>query len=443
MKLTIILPAIGKEEGKKYMRTWKLEPLIAPILSALTPPEVDREFFDDRIELINYDTATDLVAISIETYNARRGYKIAEKFRERGVPVVIGGIHATLMPEEAINFADSVVIGNADGVWLDVIKDAKSNKLKKFYYGTKYASKVEPDREILSGKRYLPIKLVETGKGCIFKCKFCTTASLYTGGYHVRAIDKIIEDIVYTNSRYILFADENIASNLKWFKTLLRELKGCNIRWFGQGSLTMARDPEFLKLIYDSGGRLILVGFESLNPRSLKVMNKQWITKIGNLDELVKRIHDAGINIYASFIFGLADDDEETFKYTLEFALKHSFFYAAFNHFQPYPGTPIYNDLLQSGRLLSPKWWLEEYRYGEVNFVPKKITPEQLYILCQSIRKEYFRYSNVLKRLKETVKRNHELEFIANYILLNVNQYYEIERRNSIRLASYLDELPK
>ena len=174
MRLTIIHPCVGRKPGQKYIRTWQMEPLPAATVAGLTPRDVDVKFYDDRMELIPFDVKTDLVAISVETYTARRAYQLASEYRKRGVPVVMGGFHASLCPDEVARYAEAVVTGEAEQLWPRVIDDARHGRLEKFYRaeGRTPLAGLKPDRSIFRGKRYLPIGLVEAGRGCHFKCEF-------------------------------------------------------------------------------------------------------------------------------------------------------------------------------------------------------------------------------------------------------------------------------
>ncbi len=224
MKLTFILPAIGKKQGQKYIGTWKMEPLTIAVLQSITPEDVETEFFDDRIELIDYSTKTDLVVITVETYTAKRSYHIAEEFIKRGIPVVMGGYHVTLIPEEAEKYANSIIIGNAENVWIDMIEDFRKNQLKRVYQGGVAFTDIPPDKSIFKGKKYLPISLVETGRGCCHSCEFCSISSYYKCTYFKRSIESIITDIQNSTNKYHFFVDDNLIADTENAKELFRAI---------------------------------------------------------------------------------------------------------------------------------------------------------------------------------------------------------------------------
>jgi len=182
MRLTLIHPCIGRRRGDRgYIRTWQMESLPAATLAGLTPREVEVRFYDDRMETIPFDEPTDLVAMSVETYTAKRSYQIASEYRRRAVPVVMGGFHPSLCPGEVAHHAEAVVIGEAENLWPQVLDDARHGRLEKFYRATARPALVglRPDRSIFRGKRYLPIGLVEAGRGCHFKCDFCAVQTVF------------------------------------------------------------------------------------------------------------------------------------------------------------------------------------------------------------------------------------------------------------------------
>ena len=445
MKITFILPAIGKIPGKKYIKSWQvMEPLPIMTMKALTPPQFETEFFDDRIELIDYNTKTDLVAISCETYTARRSYLIAEKFQARGIPVVMGGYHPTLMPEEVAEHADAILIGNAERVWPTLLEDVRTKTLKKVYQGTPGFSDALPDRSILAGKKYSGIGLVETGRGCSFNCDFCAITSYYSRCYIPRDIPQVVADVQRSGRKMFFFVDDNVVAQQNYAIELCKALAPLKIKWSGQGSLTMARNPELLKWMKKSGCDVILIGFESLDEANLRQMKKTWMLNLGDRDELVQRIHDAGISIYSTFVFGHDNDTPDTFQQALDFSIKHGFFYAAFNHITPFPATPLYEQLKAANRLLTEKWWLDSnYRYGTLPFHPKKMTYEEVTEHCAQARRDFYKYSSIFKRLGSLLTRNWSPLLAYIFFHSNALVQEEIDIRLKLPMGLNLDELPK
>jgi radical SAM superfamily enzyme YgiQ (UPF0313 family) len=445
VKVTFVVPAIGKKPGEGYIGTWKMQPLPIATLQALTPRDVETELFDDRIELIDYDTPTDLVAIPTETYTARRAYDIAARFRERGVPVVVGGYHATLAPEEASQHADAIVTGNAEQLWGGLLEDVRAGHLKARYDGGTNPTGVGtlPDRRIFEGKKYLPVGLVETGRGCGYSCEFCAIAGYYNARYHPRSIDAIIADVEASTQKMFFFVDDNLVADPAHVRELCRRLKPLNILWAAQGTLTMAKDPGLLADMKAAGCELILIGFESVDPDTLAAMGKRWSSALGEREELVKRIHDAGIGIYATFVFGYDGDTRDTFARTLDFARGSAFHSAAFNHLLPFPGTRLYKRFQREGRLLSPTWWLDkDYRYGQLAFRPANFEPEEMAELCLGARQEFAAPLVAGKRTIAALRRG-RLKAFPIFWAMNSWLGREVNDKFDVPLAQHLDELPK
>lgn len=446
MKITFILPAIGKKSGQTYLRSWLMEPLTIAVLNSMIPDTYEREFFDDRIENINYETETDIVFITVETYTAKRAYYIAEQFRQRGKKVIMGGYHVTLCPEEAIEYADSIMVGNADGIISEVLSDIESETLRARYDGGACIMYKMPDRSIYADKmkKYLPVSLVETGRGCYHNCEFCSIAGYYHQRYLHREVADIIAEIKACKHKIFFFVDDSIFSDKAFARELFTELKKLNVIWTTQITLDIARDDETLRLMKESGCEMVLIGFESIESDNLKQMNKGWTEKLGERDALIQKIHDVGISIYASFVFGFDSDNEDTFKATLAFCERHQFFVVAFNHLLIFPSTRTYASFKADNRLISEKWWLQSgYTFGTITFTPKQLTPESLRTFCKQYKKEFFRFGSIFKRGRTMFKRTHKLMINLAYWFINILFHFEVDKRSGIPIGENLEEKKK
>ncbi|MCB0856345.1 MAG: radical SAM protein, partial [Bacteroidetes bacterium] len=271
-----------------------MEPLPPAYIAALTPDDVEIAFFDDRLEVIPYDEPTDLVAISIETYTAKRAYQIATEYRRRNIPVVMGGFRATLLPEEVMEYAEAVVVGEAELLWPQLVEDFRQGKMKRLYKQETRPdiSHVMPDRSIFKGKKYLRIRLIEASRGCVFKCNFCAITSYFDATQTRRCPESIVEEIRQINDPKALyfFVDDNSVSNPKEAKKLYEALKPPKIRWVTQATITMTYDEDLLKTMKESGCQAVLIGFESLNEKNLASMNKKFNYQRGGFERALKKL---------------------------------------------------------------------------------------------------------------------------------------------------------
>jgi radical SAM superfamily enzyme YgiQ (UPF0313 family) len=439
MRLTLIHPCIGRKQGQRYLRSWEMEPLPPATIAGLTPAGVEIRFYDDRMERIPYDEPTDLVALSVETYTARRSYQIASEYRRRGVPVVMGGFHPTLCPDEVSHYAESVVVGEAEETWPRLIDDFRHGRLEPVYRAASRPSLrgIRPDRSIFHGKRYLPIGLVEAGRGCHFRCEFCAVQSVFKNTQTRRPLDDVIAEVssVRGNRRLFFFVDDNITSNLAEAKNFFRALAPLNIRWVSQSSINAAHDEEFLDLLVRSGCQGVLIGFESLNPVALAAMNKSFNTMRGGYEAALANLRRFGLRLYATFIFGYDADTPESFSSAVEFAKDHRFYIAAFNHLTPFPGTPLYARLESQRRLLYDAWWLDpRYRYNAVPFQPATMSPDALARHCLEARRTFYAWPSIVRRGFDAVNRADSFMF-RNFFPINSMLRVDTNRRDGFPLG--------
>ena len=436
MRLVLVHPAIGHRSGEDYIRTWQMEPLPIAALAGLTPPDVELAFYDDRMEAIDFDAPADAVAIPVETYTAARAYQIASEYRRRGVPVVMGGFHATLVPEEVSRYAESVVTGEAEGVWARVVDDLRHGTLQRRYHGEQRPlCESRVDRRLFAGKRYLPIGLVETGRGCRFPCEFCAIQSFFARTYRARPVEDVIAELrqLKSEKQVFFFVDDNFAGEIQARRPLLHELAKLGVRWITQMSINAAHDEQFLAELREAGCRGVLIGFESLDEANLRIMRKRFNSMRGGFRQALANLRRHRIFVYGTFIFGYEHDRPESFEEAVEFATEEAMYIAAFNHLTPFPGTPLYRRLEAERRLRFEAWWLDpEYRYNELPFVPRSLTPAQVTQGCVAARRRFYAWRSIVMR---SMHHWRDAFVFRNFFLVNAMHRREISMRNGYPLG--------
>lgn len=406
MRLILISPAICSDrlQNLKEKRERALFPrhnLMA--IAALTPDNWDVSIVDERVDEIDFEKSVDLVGITVITAMAPRSYEISDRFRAQGVRVVLGGIHPTVLPNEAIVHADAVVIGEAENVWPILLQDFVNGKLKKVYKSqakTDLASLPLPRRDLINKSAYQRPDIIETSRGCPFNCEYCSITMFFGGQYRFRPIKDVVREIETLTDDLLIFVDDNIVGNCKRAKELFKTLIPLKIRWVSQCSITIYSDPELLKLAAKSGCSNLIFGFDSL--ARTKFGSKRNVD-IEKYEEAIKIVHDHEIRVTGNFIFGFDEDDESIFERTVQFIDKNKVDYPAFWILTPYPGTEIFERLTKENRIIGKDW--SKYDGAHPVFRPRLMTEERLEEGFWCAYKEVSSFSSIFKRLFYSPKK--------------------------------------
>lgn len=424
MRITLIRPRFA--EG--YQTPARLEPLALGILAALTPVHHTLQVVDERVEVLDLNAPTDLVAFTVCTFSARRAYELAAAYQKRGVPVVMGGYHPTLVPDEVAEHADAVVVGDAEITWPQLLADAAAGALQPRYVSEPGpAEAVPPDRRVFQGKGYLPIRLVQFGRGCPKTCEFCSIRAFYGGRFRHRSLEAVLQEL--KGARRVFFVDDNLLANRAALKALLEAIRPLDLRWSSQMDLGLADDPELLELARRSGCESLTIGFESLSAGNLRQMGKAW-NCVPTYGARLARLRAAGIMVYGTFLFGYDEDTPGVFAETLAFAQAQQLFLANFNPLHPFPGTPLYTRLSQEGRLVYDRWWLEPgYRWHEALVRPRGMDADTLTRGCRWARERFHGWPSVLRRLGNRANIHH----LPAYLAANAVSWLDIRAKSRLR----------
>ena len=397
MKLELIAPATQENNGKQ--KKTLCPPLGLAMVAALTPPEVEVSLTDENVTFIDFQKEIDLVGITTSTLTAQRAYGIADTFRAKGVKVVLGGIHPSMLPEEASQHADAVVVGEAEGIWPNLLEDFKANNLQRVYRQPERPSLLSlpiPRRDLFAEGAYLVRQTISTTRGCPYSCSFCSVTSFFGHTYRYRPVEEILKEIETFNKRkLIVFVDDNIVGNPKFAKELFRALVPYRIKWVGQASVTIARDDELLKLAAASGCIDLFIGFESISPANLAAAGKK-TNIVDEYENVVRKVHSHAIAIHGFFIFGFDEDDEDIFRRTVRFAQKMRLESAQFDFLTPYPGTALCESMDKAGRILTKDW--SQYGHNLV-FEPKSMSREVLQNGHDWVWREFYSIPSIWRRI--------------------------------------------
>jgi radical SAM superfamily enzyme YgiQ (UPF0313 family) len=399
MKLELITAEGPATLWMRKGRLIRFPQLTMPLLAALTPGDVEIHHTDEIVSPVSFSRAVDLVGITTTTCSAPHAYDVAEEFRARGVKVVLGGPHPTLLPEEAAQHADSVLIGEAEGVWPALVRDFQNGRLKPFYRAAAAPSLAGlpwARRELIERRAYGRGVLIAT-RSCPHACGYCMLPHFYHHRYRCRPSEEVIAEAASIQEKALIFWDDNIIGNLDYARELFRRLIPLGKRWTSQATFNLVDHDDLIHLAAASGCEALFIGLESISQASLRETGKAF-NKPRRYLEGIKKLHDAGIAVQTGLVFGFDHDDTTVFERTLAFLEQAGVDVVSIGSLTPFPGTPIFRKLEEQGRILTRDWSKYNAR-TDVVFRPRQMTPDQLQAGVEWITKQFYSLSSISRRL--------------------------------------------
>ncbi len=356
--------------------------LTLPHLASLIASGHEIRIINENVEEIDVEERFDLIGITVWTAFAKRAYELATIFRGRGAKVILGGPHVTLLPEEGKTYADSVVIGEAEQTWPQLLQDAVRNELKPFYRQEQWIQLQEegaippfPRRDLVDKSRYVFQNLVLTGRGCPFDCHFCTVTTIYGKQYRHRTVAEVIREIERLEEEFFIFVDDNLFGNRSFTKELFQALIPLGKTWRCDATINIANNEEMVSLMAQAGCRLVSVGLESFSSSNLKQVHKLQ-NRPEKYGEAIRRFHEHGIGFWSGLIVGFDEDDPDVFENVVRFCAEYRVDFPMLNILIPYPGTKLYAQMKGEGRILHEEWDRYNGRYAV--FQPKLMSVAEL-----------------------------------------------------------------
>lgn len=416
-----------------------MKPILFGIIKGLTPPEHDITFIDERAERLPDRIDADIIAFSVETFTAKRAYILAKKYKTDRNITVMGGFHASVMCDEMLKYADTVLVGDAEGTWGDFLKDCENGTPQKIYRSEENLPLAPvPNHPEIYRRRYYNLGVYQISRGCKFNCGFCSIKTMYKT-VRRKSAEMIFEELKRSKEKIIFFVDDNLFYDKQSALELFRAIAPLKKRWACQISMDAARDGELLSEMRRAGCFLVLMGYESLNAESLGEMHKS-ANSAADYEKIIHQIHSNGMLIYGTFVLGCDGDKPDVFQKTYDFAVRNNIAVTNFNPLIPMPGTEVYRRMEREGRLLYKKWWLSDrYRYGDTAFVPKNMTPDELRDGCLKMRTDFYSVKCILKRLFGN-PHNFKPYNLAVFLMVNFISRREIRKKQGQLLGGILNE---
>jgi radical SAM superfamily enzyme YgiQ (UPF0313 family) len=406
LKIALVSPKgpLYRHRGGIWKKSLRYQPLTLTTLAALIPQEipVDLQLFDEGISDVPLNLEADLVGLTVITGTAMRAYELAGHFRERGLTVVLGGPHVTLIPEDALPHADAIVTGYAEDSWPQLLRDFARGQLKSRYDqapGLDLADRPFARRELLPGDRYLTNNVFEATRGCIHNCDFCVVPAAWGRKPYQKPVEQVVTDIRQHGARKLIFVDLNLIADRSYAFQLFQALIPLNLQWYGLATVLLADDLELLEAAARSGCKGLLMGLESISPQNLRDSRKGFNSPEKYV-RVVERLHEHGIALQGCFVFGLDHDEPDIFFKTAEFAVQAKIDLPRFAIVTPFPNTALYKRLLTEGRILTNNW--ELYDGQHVVFRPAKLSIQELQQGTELAWKHAYSFSSIARRIRHS-----------------------------------------
>jgi radical SAM superfamily enzyme YgiQ (UPF0313 family) len=403
MRIALLSPKgpLYRNRGGIFKKSLRYQPLTLTTLAALAPPELDIQFtlHDEGIGDIPSDLDADLVGLTVITGSSARAYELAHQFRARGIKVVLGGPHVTLMPQEAQRNADAICVGYAEETWPQLLRDFAAGQMRPRYdqgHGFALTNLPFPRRDLLDGRHFITQAVFEATRACAHDCEFCVVPTAWGRKQFQKPVAHVVEDIKRVGKRRIIFIDLNLISDRAYATELFEGLIPLNIRWFGLATSLIGRDRALMELAARSGCAGLLIGFESICESSLGDSRKRF-NDPKLYRSLIGDLHALGISIQGCFVFGHDHDTTAVFDETVQFAIDAGIDLPRFAILTPFPGTPLHQRLDREGRILTKNWQL--YDGQHVVYRPARMTPHELQAGHEKAWRAVYSYSSILRRL--------------------------------------------
>lgn len=429
MKIKLVFPRRELRETETIIKHHLVPSETLTALAAATPPHHEVDIIDENVQHLDWEDIPDVVGITVYTFLAPRAYELARHFRSKGAHVVLGGLHVTSLPEDALPHADTIFIGEAEPLWPAFLLDVEQGTPARVY-GPAFVPHLDslalPRKDLLARSRYLTVASVSGSRGCPFRCQYCFNSVEPKPSFRQRSVQSVVDQIRLEGDSYYIFFDDNLTANRSFALQLSQELRKLNIKWRCAASIDLGYDEPLVEAMARSGCDSIFIGFESINPGALTAAAKHH-NRRGDYEDLIRVFQRHGILINAAFVFGFDDDTPEVFSETVRFATENKLTSVNFHILTPYPGTPLFAQLEREGRILTRDWG--QYDTGHVVFQPKQMTPEELLAGYRWVYREFYSWHNILCRVPSGNLRQAGRTLVFNIALKKLDWLWRLLRR--------------